>query len=167
MTIKISAFPDAATPMAAADRVTGLQGGANANFSQAQILSGRDSTVPDTVGATVTLRGGLGNGSGNGGAALVVGGYGGLTGRGGNVDIVSGSGGANGGNGGLLELYAGYAYAGGFHGGNIYLRPGKGLNGATNGWLYLYNIPSQATSAGVPAQAIWRNSTTGALMQAP
>ena len=38
--IKISAFPGASLPMGSGDTVTGIQGGVNVNFTQAQILSG-------------------------------------------------------------------------------------------------------------------------------
>lgn len=37
--VKISSFPDASTSMASADRVTGIQGGVNVNFSQTQIFA--------------------------------------------------------------------------------------------------------------------------------
>src|SRR6266403_904715 len=38
--VKISAFPDASTNMAGADRITGLHSGVNVNFSQSQIIAG-------------------------------------------------------------------------------------------------------------------------------
>jgi hypothetical protein len=192
--IKISAFPDAAAPMAAADRVTGLQGGANVNFSQAQILAGVDG-VSGGGGTTIFLHGGRGDGVGTGADAGCNGGDNGAdaTSQAGGAFLNGGSGNGSGANGGRVGCYAGnstsgnggsaYFYSGNsssgnggntyvmggngtgatFQGGNVIIKPGIGNSGAINGWFYVKNIPSQATSAGVPAGAIWVNSATNVL----
>jgi hypothetical protein len=49
MATKESAFPDAGSPMSGSDRVTGLQGGTNVNFSQEQISLAGYTTSSDTA----------------------------------------------------------------------------------------------------------------------
>ncbi len=179
MTIKISAFPDAAAPMATADRVTGLQGGANANFSQEQLL-GSPNVAPGSASSPpqIYARAGQGDGSHSGGTWSIYGGLGGATGGGGGIALTSGYGGAtsgNGGpinltggsatlgNGGAIRLAAGYGSGSGKNGGNILLVPGYGGATATAGNLILYNVPVAATDAGLPSGAVWINSGTRVL----
>ena len=111
--IKISAFPDAAMNMAAADRVTGLRGGANANFSQAQLIAGANAPASSAaVGTPLYMYAGAGDGASAGGAAYVKAGQGGLTGNGGASRLYGGSGGTTSGNGGLADHRGGQAYVG-------------------------------------------------------
>ncbi len=234
MTIKISAFPDAATPMASADRVTGLQGGANVNFSQAQLLSTPDGAA-GAAGGIMNIRMGSGDAAGSGGGLYQYAGNGGATGDGGYIGLYAGSGGvtsggggrflihagnavASGSNGGRLELqagagagigaggpvnitggfapsghggdininggftsfsggtgnhggdvkiYGGYAYNSGNTGGDVFIGVQPSAISSTVGNVFLKNIPNQVDATGVPSGAIWRNSATGTLNQAP
>jgi hypothetical protein len=119
--IKISAFPDAATNMGSGDRVTGLQGGANVNFSQAQLLTG-------AVGANIALTGGAGNSLVNGGNVTVQGGPGSTGSGAGNIYLLGGT--QNGPNApGYVHIAAADAMAGATSGGILYLRTGAGYGG--------------------------------------
>lgn len=114
--------------MASADRVTGIQGGANVNFSQAQILTGLAGV--GGVGGNLTLRGGLGDTNHRGGYLYLYGGYGQGTGNGGYTIITGGNSGSVGGAGGGIALQAGAA-AGSTpgYGGTVQLRSGLGHTG--------------------------------------
>ena len=127
--IKISAFPNAATNMGSSDIVTGLQGGANANFSQAQILTGLNapSVYSAYTGAAITVRGGNGAGGGQGGAALFYSGTGGLTGSGGILKFYAGNGGVTSGAGGNVRFKGGSGY--GASGGKMFIYGGDSLGG--------------------------------------
>ena len=113
--IKISAFPNpAVTGMAPTALLTGLDAnGANANYTQAQILRGQDALVSsNTSGSGLYIKGGAGDGSGYGAIANIYGGAGGSTGNGGRSAINGGNGGATAGNGGGAFLIGGNAYSG-------------------------------------------------------
>ncbi len=179
MTIKISAFPNAATPMAAADRVTGLQGGANVNFSQLQLLSTPDATPGSgqhggdmyvrlgqgdgaQLGGTLNIYGGNGGATGAGGRIVLTGGYGGSTsGNGAQVSLTGGN--ATVGNGGVIRLAGGYGSGSGKKGGDVLLICGYGGASAVSGNLLLYNVPVAATDTGLPSNSVWINSTTRVL----
>lgn len=180
--IKISAFPNAAANMGSGDRVTGLQGGANVNFSQSQLLAGLDTTGHTTAG-TLYLRGGVTNYGGHkkggriylygqngttykGGNTYLYAGQGYETGNGGDVIISSGDGGTGGGNAGRVYLYGAYAQQG--TGGNIEIKGGHG-QGLTRGNvvitlaaqghqgnLLLVGLPT--SSSGLTSGMIWANS---------
>jgi hypothetical protein len=177
MTIKISVFPDATTPMAAADRVTGLQGGANVNFSQAQILTGAAGVGAD--GANITVQGGLGPTDHNGGTASLYGGYSTGSGNGGGLNLISGAAGGTGA-GGNVTLAANYSNSGA--GGGVNILSGSGsppgdmtiksrgnlncgsignavfyaadLRIQASGTTYMYTLPTSDPSK---SQAVWDN----------
>lgn len=170
--VKISTFPDASTNMASADRVTGLQGGANVNFSQTQILTGITGTTGGTInlhggdatngtggklyayagaggGATGTggaWNGGGGNAAGNasGGEALFQGGTGAGTGAGGNVTVSGGNAdNAGSGNGGYVIITGGAPGTNNVAGG-IFISGGPSNSaGGTAGYVSIQ--PGQAT----------------------
>jgi hypothetical protein len=145
--IKVSAFPNAAANMGSADRVTGLQGGANANFSQAQLLSGANAAVSSGLGgATVQANAGAGDGVGAGGFFVIYGGAGGATGNGGGTYFGGGPGGATSGNGGGTSIAGGASPNG--NGGYVQIEGGSAPNG-TGGVLKLYGGGSNSTGGAV------------------
>lgn len=128
--IKISAFPGAPLNMGGSDIVSGLQDGANVNFTQSQLLTGQD-------GAAIGLYGGTGITGGSyhsGGSARVAGGSGYGTGFGGKVYITGGQGGTTSGNGGDVILGGGTGYGVG-RGGRFILTAGSGGASGTGGYL--------------------------------
>lgn len=152
--IKISAFPAASLPMGPDDVVTGLQGGANVNFSQAQILTGQDG-VGDYQGETLVIQAGRGGTSGGFGARVSLrGGYYGSSGGGGATFVYGGKnpggigasalhlyGASPNGGGGNAQLYGGGAnYYAGANGGYVRILGGTAspIYGGTSGAVQFY-----------------------------
>ena len=136
--IKISTFPNATLPMGPSDRVTGLQGGANVNFSQAQILSGQNGSTGDDAGYSLNLTAGNGAGRGAGGHIYLTAGNQG----------VAGGGGVGGGN---VNILGGNSYNS--PGGNISLLPGY-LASAGHGYPGQFNLNGAGASSGGDMQML-------------
>ncbi len=169
---KESAFPAAATNMAAADTVTGLQGGLNVNFSQAQILrTPLNTSTPLYVGTGNTTGGntGVGNihfdggdnfGNGNpGNIGISAGGSSAVAGysvNGGHVIIEGGDQYYSPtGNGGYVTIRAGTGYLG--NGGNIGLYSGLTRHsGKSSGNVYI-GTSLAPIGGGSPGHLIFKN----------
>lgn len=182
--IKISAFPtSAAAGMAPTALLTGLDaGGANANYTQAQILSGASAPVSSGLsGYGIFAAGGAGDGVGSGGNWRVYGGQAGITGNGGIGVIGGGAGGATSGYGGSGALQGGASYGSSYagkagmyggiahgtgNGGNVELAPG-GSSGGSPGYLKFINVTVAASAAGLASGQVWINSSTRIVSVAP
>jgi hypothetical protein len=123
--------------MAAADRVTGIQGGANVNFSQAQLLAGANAIASNTVGTYLYIRGGNGNGTGQGGAVYIYSGDGGVTGASGELTLQGGKSGATSGAVAPLRIIGGLGNSAGTIGGRVDISTGVGGAGAACGDLLI------------------------------
>ena len=148
--IKISAFPAAATPMGNTDIVTGLQGGANVKFTQAQILGSPDGAASGDPGGTIFAHLGSGNVTGAGGSQLSYAGnsgaisgpggswgwYGGNSAGGSSAGSINLNGGIGyGSNGGGLHVLCGPASGSSYMSGSIYMAPGTISGGASPGYI--------------------------------
>ncbi len=141
--IKISAFPNAATNMASGDTVTGLQGGANVNFSQAQLGAGQLPVYTATTGTAVAITAGAGNPGANliwqaghataasngiGGTLYINAGNGDGSGAGGYTFFYGGKGGVTG-DGGGMTVSSGYGGTTSGNAGNLQLLGGHAYTG--------------------------------------
>lgn len=94
------------------------------------------STTSNTAGADLTVAAGAGVGSGNGGAAALVGGAAGATGTGGATSLTGGAGGATSGAGGAVSVTGGAGTNGNANGGAVSVnggaKNGSGADGAVN-----------------------------------
>ena len=173
--IKISAFPAASgTGMAPTDTVTGLQGGANVNWTQAKLLHGSDAAASSgNAGTDIKMYGGKGDGAGLGGGSYLYGGVGyhgnaygasvlaagGQTMKGGGVYLLAGGYkagptqgaiiklyGAIGNSGGNLQVVGGPGTGVGNSGGSVSISAGIGANGALSGHIILPFLPTSNPS---------------------
>jgi len=118
------------------------------------------SIAPNASGEDFIVLMGDGDGSGNGGGVVLIGGAGGTGGNGGNIRIESGPGGTVTGLGGDLDLFAGDGTVGG--GGSINLTAGSGGPLSFGGGLYLNAGLGGATSGnGGPIVITAGNSVSG------
>lgn len=186
--IKISAFPDAAGNMVSTSRLTGLHGGANTNFTWQNVLYGANAAASSNANGQLRyLRGGVGDGTGQGGPAAMYGGNAGATGIGGAARVAAGYGGATSGPGGSAFLIGGAATsgsggsvliqsgytAGGGNAGSIQLQPAIGGGASGNGGSLIITLPAGAgtghagrlvitglptSSAGLSSGDVWLNS---------
>lgn len=164
--IKISAFTAASLPMGPSDDLTGLQGGANRNFSQLQVLTSRDGTISYANANNIGLYGGAGYGvSGRGGKISLTAGTGHgfpgatLTLPGGNTSgagaTVYLTGGAdNAGDGANVVISGGTATVGTYRGGNLTLQAGPGISAYYGSGDVNIRTPDTGMSGGPPGQII-------------
>lgn len=149
--IKISAITAATLPMGADDFLTGLQDGANANFSQTQILSGRNGGL---YGSSISLIAGYGT-VGAGSVHLNAGGastgeegasatfFGGYTGLGAGISLLAGNSSVpSGSDGGEILIRAGTSGAGADAGDLRLIGGDTGVTAATQSKLTLFGIPA-------------------------
>lgn len=100
-------------------------------------IFGTAATSTNIAGGSLIIRGGEGDGLGNGGATTLGGGNGDVSGAGGNLTLSSGTGGSSSGPGGTLNITAGNAQGGTSTGGDVNITSGVSTGAAKGGNITL------------------------------
>lgn len=114
------------------------------------LIFGKSAATADTVGATMLIGGGTGNGTGDGGDFTCGAGTGGATGNGGKAALIGGNSGADSGNGGEVEIRGGTAEntASGGDGGRVFIIGGTAQVLGTGGNVDIEGGDSQISGDG-------------------